>query len=135
MATLVERLVAFAGRVATEFNAVRTALDGKSALADVIRIITADATLLLSDQDRVVEGDSPTAITLILPNDLPEGFACILCQVDDGEIILAPESGAVLHSSIEGVRTGGQWAEAALRVRSNVGGSAAEYVVSGEVLP
>lgn len=114
-------------------TAQQAALDLKAALSDTLNSQTGTAyTLQASDNGKVVEIANASAITLTLPNNLPVGFNCVVCQAGAGAITRALGSGATLRNRNSHTKTAGQWAEISLRVRSNAGGTVAEYVMSGD---
>jgi hypothetical protein len=89
-------------------------------------------TVQASDAGKIVELDNASPITVTVPNSLSVGFNCILAQVGAGQVTVAAGSGATVHA-FGGLKSPGQWAELALRVRANVGGTAAEAVLSGGI--
>lgn len=90
-------------------------------------------TIQASDHGKVVEFNNASAITVTLPNNMVVGFNCQIRQVGGGRVTLVAASGAVIRSSSVAVKTRVQWSEASLAVRTNTGGTAAEYVVSGDL--
>lgn len=89
-------------------------------------------TLLSSDSGKVVECTNAGAITLDMPNSLPVGFCCTVVQGGAGAITFTPASGASRRNRQSHTKTAGQWAMTTLYVRTNSGGSAAEYVLGGD---
>ena len=89
-------------------------------------------TLVASDTGRVVECSNAAAITLTLPANASVGFCCAVVQGAAGQITLTPASGATLRHRQSHTKTAGQWAGATLYVRTNSGGSAAEWVLMGD---
>lgn len=89
-------------------------------------------TLQASDSGKVVECTNGSAITVTLPNSLAVGFCCTIVQGGAGQITLSAASGANLRNRQSHTKTAGQWAGATLYVRTNSGGSAAEYVLNGD---
>ena len=76
-----------------------------------------------------------SAVTVTLPNDREQGFSFLLCQAAAGQVTFAAASGATLHSRSGYSKTAGQWSEVSLTVDSNVGGTAAVWVLSGDLGP
>lgn len=72
---------------------------------------------------------------MTLPNDREQGFSFLLCQAGAGQVTFAAAAGATLHSRIGYLKTAGQWSEVSLTVDSNSGGTAAAWVLSGDVSP
>lgn len=114
-------------------TAQQTALDLKSSLSDVLNTQTGTTyTLQASDNGKVVELGNAAAITLTLPNSLAVGFNCLIRQTGAGQVTVTPASGATRRNRQSHTKLAGQWSEAALSVRTNAGGTAAEYVFSGD---
>ena len=76
---------------------------------------------------------SAGAVTVTLPNDREQGFSFLLCQAAAGRVTFGPASGATLQNRVGYFKTAGQWSEVSLIVDSNSGGSAANWVLSGDV--
>lgn len=85
-----------------------------------------------TDSGRVVDHANAAAITVTLPNSAPVGFCVTYVQAGAGQITFSPASGATLRNRQSHTKTAGQWAGVTLYVRSNAGGSAAEYVLAGD---
>lgn len=88
-------------------------------------------TLQQSDSGKIVEFNNGSAITVTLPNNLTN-FCCRIQQCGAGQITLSPQSGATLRNRSSFTKTAGQWAALDLYVRSNSGGAAAEYSMTGD---
>ena len=89
-------------------------------------------TLVAADTGKVVECSNAAAITLTLPTNAAVGFCCTVVQGASGQITLTPASGATLRHRQSHTKTAGQWAGVTLYVRSNAGGTAAEWVLMGD---
>lgn len=89
-------------------------------------------TLLAADTGKVVECSNAAAITLTLPANAAVGACCTVVQGGAGQVTITPASGATLRHRQSHTKTAGQWAGATLYVRSNAGGSAAEWVLMGD---
>lgn len=89
-------------------------------------------TLTAADTGKVVELTNAAAITLDIPNSLPVGWCCTVVQGGSGAVTFTPASGATLRNRQSHTKTAGQWAVCMLYVRTNSGGSAAEYVLGGD---
>jgi hypothetical protein len=89
-------------------------------------------TLQASDSGKIVECTNGSAITVTLPNSLGVGFCCTVVQGGSGAITFSAASGATLRNRQSHTKTAGQWAGGTLYVRTNSGGSAAEYVLNGD---
>jgi len=90
-------------------------------------------TILATDNGKIVELSNAASISLTVPNTLPEGFNCGICQVGAGQVTIAAAVGATQRQASSFNKTRAQWSEIAMRVRANSGGSAAEYVLSGDM--
>lgn len=90
-------------------------------------------TLLSSDDGGVVDIANSAAITLTLPNNLPIGFSCLVTQSAAGQITFTAAGGGALRQRQTFTKTAGQWAVVSLFVRTNAGGTAAEWVASGDM--
>jgi hypothetical protein len=89
-------------------------------------------TLAASDSGKIVSLSNAAAITLTLPNSLQQGFCCTLVQSGAGQVTCSAAAGALLRNRNGNTKLAGQWAGATLHVRSNSGGSSAEYVLLGD---
>lgn len=89
-------------------------------------------TLQASDSGKIVECTNNSAITVTLPNSLAVGFCCTIVQCGAGQVTLSAASGASLRNRQSHTKTAGQWSGATVYVRTNSGGSAAEYVLNGD---
>ncbi len=73
-----------------------------------------------------------SAVTLTLPNSLYVGFHCRVVQYGGGQITFSPASGALRRNRQSHTKSAGQYAVCNLEVVANSGGSAAEYILSGD---
>lgn len=89
-------------------------------------------TLQASDDGKVVDLANAGAITLTLPNSLPVGFACRVCQGGAGQATFTPAGGGSIVNASGFTKTRAQWAVAVVYVRTN-GGATAQYVLSGDM--
>lgn len=89
-------------------------------------------TLVAADTGKIVELTNASAITLTLPNSLAVGFNCTIVQGGAGQVSLSVAGGGSLRNRSTHTKLAGQWAAASLYVRTNSGGSAAEYVLAGD---
>lgn len=90
-------------------------------------------TLLVSDDGVPVDLANAAAITLTLPAAAAIGFSCLVTQAGAGQVTLALAAGATLRQRQSFTKTAGQWAVVTLYVRTNPGGSAAEWVAAGDM--
>lgn len=90
-------------------------------------------TLTLADNGKIVELSHTAAIAVTLPNNLPQGFNCVLVQVGAGQPTLSAAAGVVAIRHRQGhTKLAGQWAQAGLYIRANANGSTAEYAFAGD---
>jgi hypothetical protein len=89
-------------------------------------------TVVAADSGKIVDHANAAAITTTLPNNLPQGWCCTYAQGGAGQITFSAASGASLRNRQSLSKTAGQYAGVTLYVRSNVGGTAAEYVLMGD---
>lgn len=114
-------------------TAQQSALDLKASLSDVLNTQTGTTyTLVAGDNGKVVELGNAAAITLTLPNSLAVGFNCLIRQTGAGQVTVTPAAGANRRNRQSHTKLAGQWAEASLSIRTNAGGTTAEYVFSGD---
>jgi hypothetical protein len=73
---------------------------------------------------------SPVALTTL--NSLPAGCSIAIEQGGTGQITINPGSGATQHSSHNYTKTFGQYAILGLFVDTNVGGAAADIIITGD---
>ncbi len=106
----------------------QTALNLKANISDTIVTVSASRALAATDNGKVLEVNSASAITLTVPSSLAATFNCIVCQIGAGQVTIAAGAGASVNA-FGGAKTAGQWAELSVRVR----GSAGAAVVSGGV--
>lgn len=89
-------------------------------------------TLGLADAGTVVEFTSATAVTLTIPPNSTQAFAVgtsiVLRQYGAGVITVTPGAGVTVRSRGSALKTGGQYAEAALTKRATD-----EWVLTGDV--
>lgn len=96
---------------------------------------TASYTLANTDSGKIVEMSNSTAATTItLPATAPAGFNCTVVQVGTSNVTFANATGTTLFKRSTGANSGGQWAMSTVYVRTNVGGSAASWVLGGDTL-
>lgn len=89
-------------------------------------------TLVPADTGKVVELTNSAAITLTLPADAAVGYCCTVVQGGAGQVTLTPAGSATRRNRQSHTKTAGQWAGVTLYVRTNAGGTAAEYVMMGD---
>lgn len=89
-------------------------------------------TVQASDSGKIIDHANGSAITTTLPNNLPVGWCCTYAQTGAGQVTFSAASGATLRNRSSHTKTAGQWGEVTLYVRSNSGGSAADYVLAGD---
>lgn len=87
-----------------------------------------------TDSGKIIDLANAAAIAVTLPNSAPAGFACTCVQAGAGQVTFTVAGGgsAVLRNRQGHTKTAGQWAMVMLEVRSNAGGTAAEWVLGGD---
>ena len=86
-----------------------------------------------SDNGKIVTLNNAGAITLTLPNSLPQGFDCIIAQEGAGQVTCTPAGGATLQGSAGATKTLRQYSVANLFVFANAGGAAADWRLGGDI--
>ena len=89
-------------------------------------------TVAASDCGTTLLFTNASAITLTTLNSLPAGCAIAIEQGGDGQITVAAGTGTTQHSAHSYTKTYGQYAILGLFVDTNVGGSAADIIITGD---
>lgn len=89
-------------------------------------------TLTATDCGTTILFTSASAITLTTLNSLPPGCAIAIEQAGAGQVTIADGTGAAHHSPHGFSKTYGQYAILGLFVDTNAGGSAADYIITGD---
>jgi len=89
-------------------------------------------TLASTDCGTTIRFSSSTTVTLTTLNSLPAGCAIAIEQSGAGQVVVTAGAGATQHSSHGFTRTYGQYAILGLFVDSNAGGSAANFIITGD---
>lgn len=89
-------------------------------------------TLASTDCGTMVNFSSASAVTVTLPNSLPVGCWVNLLQGGAGKVSVSAGAGATLHSPHAYTGTFNQYAVIAMYVDSNAGGTAADYLFTGD---
>lgn len=92
-------------------------------------------TVAAADLGKLKRMTSASAVTVTLPNDLPQGFGVLIRQAGAGRVTFAAAAGATLGNVAGQTRTAAQWAEASLTVDTNADGTSAAWVLSGATGP
>ncbi|MEI9966591.1 MAG: hypothetical protein WDN67_03050 [Candidatus Moraniibacteriota bacterium] len=120
------------GTVLNEYLSVSHDADGLNLFPATVKTVSATTyTLLTTDTGLVLEFTNASGCTVTLPNNFSIGFNCAIAQCAAGQVTLSAASGATLRQADSYTKTAKQWAEITLRVRTNSGGTSAEYVASG----
>lgn len=120
------------GTILNEYLTVAHDADGNNLFPATIKTVSAGTyTVLSADTGLVLEFTNAGGCTVTLPNSLSVGFNCAIVQAGTGQVTLTTGSGGTLRQADSYTKTAKQWAELTLRVRSNSGGTSAEYVASG----
>lgn len=89
-------------------------------------------TLAASDCGKTVRTSSASSVTITTLNSLSVGCSIAILQAAAGQVTIANGSGATLVSRNSYTKTSGQWAIIGLFVESNAGGTAAQFVLTGD---
>jgi hypothetical protein len=92
---------------------------------------SASVTLASTDNGKIKNCTSATAVTVNCPNNLAKDFYCTIVQYGAGQITFAAGSGATLHNRQGLLHSAGQYAVCCLIVSANAG-AAASYVLGGD---
>jgi hypothetical protein len=90
-------------------------------------------TVQLSDNGGVVTLSNASAVTVTVPATLPATFSCICVQYGAGQVGFVAGSGAAQRQRSGNSHAAGQYAPVTILGLTNVGGSAFEYVLSGDM--
>lgn len=75
---------------------------------------------------------SGTAVTITLSAAAPIGTTVTVIQMGAGQLTFVAGSGALMRQRLTQYKTAGQYAMVSLFVVANTGGTAAEWVISGD---
>ncbi len=89
-------------------------------------------TIQASDANTLVTLNNAASITVTLPNNLTSGFTCTLMQLGAGQVTVSAAAGAAFVNSAGHTKTAAQYSLVSLAVYANSGGSAAQYVLTGD---
>ncbi len=89
-------------------------------------------TLAASDCGTTIVFTNASAVTVTTLNGLPVGCAIAIEQAGAGQVTIGAGSGATQHSSHGYTMTYGQYAILGLFVDTNVGGAAADIIITGD---
>ena len=98
-------------------------------------VASAAYTFVAADLGKLKRMTSAGAVTVTLPNDLPQGFGVLVRQTGAGRVTFAAGTGATLGNVAGQTRTAAQWAEVSLTVDTNADGTSAAWVLSGATGP
>ncbi|MDC0948828.1 hypothetical protein OAS86_05760 [Gammaproteobacteria bacterium] len=93
----------------------------------IVETKTASYTLTAADNDKIIEFDSATDVTLTVPSGLPAGYEVSITQKGVGQVIFAG-SGVTIRNARGYDRTTAQWAKAGIEV-----GNGGTVILSGDV--
>ncbi len=97
--------------------------------------VTVGYTLVAADTGKIVRMNLSVSRALTLPNDLTVGFGCDVVQTgaSAGKVVFTAGSGATLTGNSAVTTSAGIWARCSLFVTANSTGTAAVYVLSGNL--
>lgn len=101
--------------------------------ADVATNAGTSFTIGSSDTGRIIEATAATAVSVTLSATATAGTTVTVAQAGAGQITFASTGSGVVRNRQSQFKTAGQWAVATAYVRANVGGSAAEWVLAGDL--
>ena len=87
-------------------------------VGSIVTVTGTTYTLTATDNGRILDFTSNTAITLSVPNTLPVGFQVSITQAGTGQITLVGTGGMVINNRWGGTRSAGQWAKLGIEVRA-----------------
>jgi hypothetical protein len=90
-------------------------------------------TITSANDGQVTDIANAGAITVTLSANTAASLSGLVTQAGAGQITFVAGSGASFHQRSGFTKTAGQWAVVSWYVRTNSGGSAAEYVLSGDM--
>lgn len=116
---------------------VEAAVGGEVALQSDVFVTISGTTHTLdpADNGKVHRFTSSSAVVVTLPNSLPAGFNLVWRQVGAGQLTFTAASGATRRNRNGHTKSSGQYAEGALAVDSNSGGTSAVFYLSGDTAP
>ena len=107
-----------------------------NAISDFIGVINRQTgttyTLAAGDTGKIVEVSNGSAITVTLPNSFPVGYNVVVTQMGAGQISFSAAAGGTLRNRSSQTKIAGQYGVTSLYVSTNAGGTAAEWVLSGD---
>ena len=89
-------------------------------------------TVAATDCGTTILFTSSSAITLTTLNSLPAGCSIAVEQGGSGQVTIVAGSGATQHSAHSFTKTYGQYAILGLFVDTNIGGVAADVIITGD---
>lgn len=92
---------------------------------------TASYTATVDDNRLTIIFNSASAVTLTLPNTLPEGWKCDILQMGAGQVTVSVAGSSPLARGAH-TKTAGQYAVATVFVESNGSGTNAIVILSGD---
>lgn len=92
---------------------------------------TANYTAVETDNRTIIAFNAASAVTLTLPNTLPEGWECGVLQMGAGQVTISAAGSAPISRGGH-TKTAGQYALASVLVESNSGGTAAVVILGGD---
>lgn len=113
-------------------TAVSLNLTSLQNFGSLVQLKTDNYTVANSDTGSIIEISNTAAKTVTLPATCPVGINIMVTQIGTGNVTFANAAGATLRKRTTGANVGGQYGIATAYVRTNSGGSAAEWVLSGD---
>jgi hypothetical protein len=92
-------------------------------------------TAATSDNSVFKNSTSATAVTVTLPNNLPQNWNTMVHQAGAGQVTFAAGAGATLNNRLGQYRSAGQFSVVAVFCTTNTGGTSAVYTLAGDTSP
>lgn len=104
-----------------------------AAKVNVAEVIAGTYTPNLADNQKSRVLTDPDGVGLELPNDFPAGFAATYIQGGDGQITFSAEAGGAMHQADGFTHSRKKWSAVTIVVLSNAGGTAAVWMLHGDM--
>ncbi|MBP7173836.1 MAG: hypothetical protein KBA33_07185 [Cloacibacterium sp.] len=94
-----------------------------------INVQTVSYTLTPSDNGKIIEFSSASAVNLTVPTGLPVGFQCSVTQLGAGQVSFVAGAGMVIRNAYNYTKTAAQYSKAGIEITSN----ATVAILSGDL--
>jgi hypothetical protein len=114
-------------------NGLSATGDGTTSITAATNVQSgASYTITTADNGKIVELSNATTVALLLNNNLPANFSCLIMQSSTATVTISSAAGSSLNNSRSHNKLYGQWSVATLYVRSNTTGTNAAWILSGD---